>query len=111
MPDIDRFAQKGFAEYDGLLFVGACGIAVRAIAPYVESKLTDPAVVVLDERGEYAVPVLSGHLGGANRLAKTLADLIAAQAVITTATDINGMFAEGDPGGFICGALRERDWI
>lgn len=93
VPDIDRFAQKGFAEYDGLLFVGACGIAVRAIAPYVESKLTDPAVVVLDERGEYAVPVLSGHLGGANRLAKTLADLIAAQAVITTATDINGMFA------------------
>ena len=84
-------AQFGAAE--GLIFVGACGIAVRAIAPYVKDKLTDPAVVSIDEAGRFAVPLLSGHVGGANALALRVAELAGGQAAISTATDVNGLFA------------------
>ena len=82
-----------FAQSDALVFVGAVGIAVRAIAPYCRSKASDPAVVVLDECGRFAVPVLSGHLGGANDLARALAAVCGAVPVITTATDAHGIFA------------------
>ena len=61
-----EWTSTQFAQADALIFVGAVGIAVRAIAPHCKSKATDPAVVVLDECGRFAVPLLSGHLGGAN---------------------------------------------
>ena len=87
------WTAQQFAAADALVFVGAAGIAVRAIAPHCQSKATDPAVVVLDECGRFAVPLLSGHLGGANDLACRLAAACGAVPVITTATDANGLFA------------------
>ena len=82
-----------FGESDALIFFGACGIAVRAIAPYIKSKTTDPAVIVIDDQGRYIIPVLSGHIGGANELAEKIAALLGATAVITTATDGAGKFS------------------
>ncbi len=82
-----------FPDNDALVFVGACGIAVRAVAPHLRDKTVDPAVVVVDETGKYAISLLSGHLGGANDLAAEIAELIGAEPVITTATDMNQKFA------------------
>ncbi|MBS7007396.1 cobalt-precorrin 5A hydrolase [Anaerostipes sp.] len=87
------WARRQFSEKDALLFIGACGIAVRAIAPCVSSKDTDPAVAAIDEKGTFAVPLLSGHLGGANRLAEQAASVTGAVPVITTATDVHQLFA------------------
>lgn len=87
------WTAKQFSNADALVFVGAVGIAVRAIAPHCRSKAVDPAVVVLDEQGRFAVSLLSGHLGGANDLTRQLAAACHAVPVITTATDGRGTFA------------------
>ena len=65
---------KAFLESDAFISIGSCGIAVRHIAPFVKDKTKDPAVIVIDELGKYVIPVLSGHIGGANRLANELSE-------------------------------------
>lgn len=90
---LQTWTENAFSKAQVLIFVGAAGIAVRAIAPFVQDKFKDPAVLVVDEKGTYVIPVLSGHVGGANIYALQLAEKLQAQAVITTATDINQKFA------------------
>lgn len=89
----DTFYKEIFHWANAMIFVCACGIAVRHIAPHIHSKQTDPAVVCVDELGQFAIPLLSGHIGGANTLARQIAASLGATAVITTATDINGRFS------------------
>jgi len=74
-----------------LIFIMATGIVVRTIAPLIKDKKTDPAVVVLSEDGKFAVSILSGHIGGANKIAKEAANFLSGQAVITTASDTNNL--------------------
>ncbi|MGN0163663.1 MAG: hypothetical protein ACI4EA_08830, partial [Candidatus Ornithomonoglobus sp.] len=88
-----EWTGKAFGKSELIIFVGAAGVAVRAIAPYMVKKDTDPAVLVVDEAGRFVIPLLSGHIGGANTYAAVLAERLGGQAVITTATDINGVFA------------------
>lgn len=103
-----RFEETGFAPIerpskpfygpifewaDAMIFVGSTGIAVREIAPFVKDKRTDPAVISMDELGTFVIPLLSGHIGGANELALKLAEVLESTPVITTATDINKKFS------------------
>lgn len=88
-----EWTGRQFASVDALLFIGATGIAVRAIAPFVESKASDPAVLCMDEQGKFVISLLSGHLGGANELAKGIALVCGSVPVITTATDLDGRFS------------------
>ncbi|KAF0144927.1 MAG: cobalt-precorrin 5A hydrolase / precorrin-3B C17-methyltransferase [Nitrospirae bacterium] len=90
-----KFGQKAipglWKKSASLIFIMATGIVVRTIAPLIKNKKTDPAVVVLDEKGRFAVSLLSGHIGGANNIAKQIADFLGGEAVITTASDVNNM--------------------
>ncbi|MDO5062122.1 MAG: cobalamin biosynthesis protein [Peptostreptococcaceae bacterium] len=90
---LDAFCELAWNEADGLLFIGATGIAVRGIAKYIVKKDKDPAVLVMDELGRFVIPLLSGHIGGANALAKRLAEDLGSTLVLTTATDINNKLA------------------
>ncbi len=83
--------RKIWHNYDGIIFIMATGIVVRSIAPLIANKKTDPAIVVLDEAGKYAISLLSGHLGGANKLAEDIGTIIGGEAVITTASDTLGL--------------------
>lgn len=91
--DVQRFSRTAdlieqlFPKTAGIVFIGPCGIAVRALAPLIKSKLSDPPVVVVDVMGRYAVSLLSGHEGGANDLTLRVANVIGAEPVITTTSD------------------------
>ena len=89
----DEWAKVQMSAKNELLFIGACGIAVRAIAPWVANKLYDSPVLVMDELGTYVIPILSGHVGGANEIAVKIAEMTGSIPVITTATDLNKSFA------------------
>jgi cobalamin biosynthesis protein CbiG len=89
--DFGLLMQETFQKYRRHVFITAAGIAVRVIAPHLEGKTSDPAVVVMDQKGRFVISLLSGHIGGANNLAKEVAALTGGQSVITTATDAEGL--------------------
>ena len=93
LTSVGAWAHDAWHTADALLFVGAVGIATRAIAPLAHDKMSDPAVVCVDEGARFAIPLLSGHVGGANDLARRVEDLCGAEAVVTTATDAHDVFA------------------
>lgn len=96
-----------FADAKAIVFVGATGIAVRAIAPLLQGKDRDPAVICVDENARFVISLLSGHLGGANELARDIAAFLGATPVISTATDGRGAFA-ADDWARICGYAVEN---
>lgn len=90
---LHEFTGRAFRYHLPILFIGAAGIAVRAIAPFVRDKLTDSPVLVMDEAGRFVVPILSGHAGGAGDLAVLISHALRAEPVITTATDVENVFS------------------
>lgn len=90
---IKTLVPTDFASCDGLIFISSTGIAVRMIKDLIKDKTRDPAVLVIDDSGKFVIPILSGHIGGANELAKNIATIIEGQAVITTASDSRGFEA------------------
>lgn len=90
---VRNWTKEGFETADALIFIGATGIAVRHIAPFIKSKDVDPAVLSIDEKGRFVIPLLSGHIGGANMMSNILSFSIGAIPVVTTASDINGKIA------------------
>ncbi len=91
--NLKDWAKSAFEKHLPLLFIGAAGIAVRTIADFVSNKLEDSPVLVMDEKGRFVIPLLSGHMGGANELAALISSRINAQSVVTTATDVEAKFA------------------
>lgn len=97
-------------ENRALVCIMATGIVVRAMAPLLRSKKQDPAVVVVDERGRYVISLLSGHVGGANRLAQAVASLLGGEAVITTASDVSGKPAVDSMAVESCLEMEDMTW-
>ncbi len=91
--DMKSSVKEAMENYKAVIFISSTGIAVRSIAPYINTKLTDPAVIVIDCTGKFVISLLSGHLGGANRLTLQIAKIIKAQPIITTASDNIGFEA------------------
>lgn len=86
---LQDFCEHLFVKYDALIFIMASGIVVRSIAPWIKDKTSDPAVIVIDDKGKHVISLLSGHLGGANELTLKVAALISSTPVITTSSDVN----------------------
>lgn len=93
--ELSAWAEKGFTSSSptALVFIGSCGIAVRALAPFIQSKTQDPPCLVVDEAGDHVISLLSGHIGGANALCEAIAALLQAQPIITTASEVRGQWA------------------
>ena len=87
--DVKENFQLLFYEYDAIIAIMASGILIRSIAPLIESKVSDPAIVNIDDNANFVISTLSGHLGGANKLTQKIADVLGATPVITTSTDVN----------------------
>lgn len=87
--NVKKYFKVTFYEYDAIIAIMASGILIRSIAPLVESKVSDPAVLNIDDNGNFVISTLSGHLGGANKLTHKIAALLGAEPVITTSTDVN----------------------
>lgn len=103
-PDLRTLTAQLFSQNQALIFIMASGIAVRMVAPLLESKDKDPAILAMDDQGRWVIPLVSGHLGGANRLAEVLAAFLGAEAVITTATDGRGLTA-------VDTLAQSRNWL
>lgn len=93
-----------FNKVDTFIFIGAMGICVRSIAPYIKDKHTDPAVINVDSTGRFVISVLSGHIGGANELSSHIAHIIGGEAVITTQSDNTNLWALDTLG-------KKYDWV
>ena len=87
--NVKKYFPILFYEYDAIIAIMASGILIRSIAPLIESKTTDPAVINIDDNGKFVISTLSGHIGGANELTNKISNLIDATPVITTSTDVN----------------------
>ena len=90
---LSSLTEQAFSEAEAIFFVSACGIAVRSIAPFLKKKTSDPAVLVIDDTASFVIPLLSGHIGGANELAENAAAFLHAVPVITTSTDRHHIFS------------------
>ena len=91
--ELNQWTKDAFEKSVPLLFISAAGIAARIISPFVKDKISDSPVLVMEEEGKFIIPILSGHLGNANQIARMISKTTGAQAVITTATDVNEKFS------------------
>jgi cobalt-precorrin 5A hydrolase/precorrin-3B C17-methyltransferase len=112
--DLVATVASRWSELDAFVLVGATGIAVRAVAPLLADKASDPAVVCVDDGGRWAIALTGGHRGGANDLAREVAALLGAEAIVTTATDVAGVPALDALPGFTAEgdiAAVTRAWL
>ncbi len=93
IPSYAQFMAAHFREYDLFVFIGAMGICIRSIAPFIKDKYTDPAILCVDSTGRFVISVLSGHIGGANDWARRVAAITGGEAVVTTQSDNTGLWA------------------